>query len=129
MQETGLHRNRRAGARYDGSGKRTNAPQPLYWRIEDASKKTASIVHPDPTILNTTTWTEWKIPLVEISGVNLNRIKTIYIGVGDRVNPQPDGRGRAYIDNIGLTRTTTERQGVKPPGGNVGVCVGTCRFM
>ncbi|HNS19936.1 MAG TPA: LamG domain-containing protein [Sedimentisphaerales bacterium] len=89
-------------------GAKTNSRQPLYLRIEDSSKKTGSLVHPDPSIVTTTQWTEWKIPLAEIPSVSLTRIKTIYIGVGDRANPQADGTGLIYIDDVGLTRSATD---------------------
>jgi len=36
--------------------------------------------------------------------VNPARIKKIYIGVGDRDNPQPDGAGRIYVDDIIVTK-------------------------
>jgi hypothetical protein len=90
-------------------GKPANSLQPLYLRLEDSSKKTASFVHPDPEIVTTTKWTEWKIPLADITGVSLSRIKTIYIGVGDRANLQSDGTGRVYIDDIGLIRSPTDQ--------------------
>ena len=85
-------------------GRLINSPEPLYVTIEDASKNKATVGHPDPAILTTTKWSEWKIPLSEFAGVNLSRVKTIYIGVGDKADPQAGGTGRVYIDDIGLTR-------------------------
>lgn len=32
------------------------------------------------------------------------RIKKIYLGVGDREDPQPDGTGRIHVDDISVTR-------------------------
>ena len=39
------------------------------------------------------------------AGVNMARIKTLYIGVGDRDNPQADGTGRIYVDDISLMKS------------------------
>jgi hypothetical protein len=54
--------------------------------------------------VNANAWTEWKIPLSDLAGVNLTRVETLYIGVGDRDNPQPDGAGRIFIDDIRVGR-------------------------
>ena len=49
-------------------------------------------------------WTEWKIPLSGFTGVNLGKIKKLYIGAGDRNNPAKGGTGRIYIDDICLAK-------------------------
>jgi len=55
---------------------------------------------PDPAAVNAIAWTEWKIPLIRFIGVNLSRIRTLCLGVGDRKNPAQGGSGRIYIDDI-----------------------------
>jgi hypothetical protein len=55
-------------------------------------------------------WTQWKIPLTDLSGVNVAAVKKLTIGVGDPANPQaPDaqqpsglGAGMLYLDDIGF---------------------------
>ncbi len=76
----------------------------LYAAVEDSAGKSAVAVHPDPGAVVSTEWTEWKIPLSSFAGVNLARVEKLYIGVGDRANPTPDGTGRIYIDDIRVTR-------------------------
>jgi uncharacterized oxidoreductase len=44
------------------------------------------------------------LPLVDFTGVNLSKVKALYIGVGDRANPAADGTGRIYIDDIRVTK-------------------------
>ncbi len=44
-------------------------------------------------------------PLSEVAGVNLNKVKRMYVGVGDHNNATPDGAGRIYIDDIRLVVT------------------------
>ena len=39
-----------------------------------------------------------------LKGVSLNKVKRLYIGVGNKTNPVPDGTGRIYIDDIRVTR-------------------------
>jgi hypothetical protein len=83
---------------------RANGTAGLYVAVEDSAGKVAVATHPDPAAVNVTAWTEWKVPLSSLTGVNLTRIKTLYVGVGDRKNPVPDGSGRIYIDDIRLTK-------------------------
>jgi hypothetical protein len=50
--------------------------------------------------VNITTWTEWRIPLSDLAGVDLSRVKSLCIGVGGRETPIPLGSGRLLIDDI-----------------------------
>jgi hypothetical protein len=81
-----------------------NDADDLYLVVQDSSNKTVVVTNPDPAAVNANEWTEWKIPLSDLAGVNLSRVETIYIGVGDRDNPQPDGAGRIFIDDIRVGR-------------------------
>jgi hypothetical protein len=89
-----------------GSVSTGNDTGPLYLAVEDNAGKKATIVHPDAAAVNATAWTEWKIPLTDLQGVNLGKVKRLYIGVGDTVNPVPDGYGRIYIDDIRVVKPT-----------------------
>jgi hypothetical protein len=77
---------------------RYNGAASLYVTVEDSAGKSATLT--DPTLANTDAWTAWKIPLSDLVGVNLAKIKKMYIGVGDKANPMADGAGRIYIDDI-----------------------------
>jgi hypothetical protein len=81
-----------------------NSPDKLYVAVEDSAGKTAVAANPDPAAVLTTAWTEWKIPLSSLTGINLAKVKKLYIGVGDRANPVADGSGRLYIDDIRVTK-------------------------
>jgi len=83
-----------------------NDADDLYVVIQDSSNKSAVVTNPNPAAVNVTEWTEWRIPLSDLAGVNLARVQTLYIGVGDRNNPQPDGAGRLFIDDIRVGRPT-----------------------
>jgi hypothetical protein len=85
-------------------GNAANGLGSLYVGVKDSTGKVATVVHPNPNAVRTGTWTQWKIPLSSFAGVNPARVKTLYLGVGDRANPVPDGAGRIYIDDIRLTR-------------------------
>jgi hypothetical protein len=54
--------------------------------------------------VNVAAWTEWKIPLSSFTGVNLAKVKKLYVGVGDRKTPVADGSGRIYIDDLRVTK-------------------------
>ncbi len=85
-----------------GVAQPANDPSQFYVVVQDSSNKSAMAVHPDPAITNVAEWTQWQIPLSSLTGVNLRRVEKIYLGVGDRDNPQPDGAGLLYIDDIGF---------------------------
>jgi len=74
----------------------------LYVAVEDSAGKVA--VASDPTLVNVAAWTQWKVPLSSLTGMNLAKVKKLYIGVGDRDNPAADGSGRIYIDDIRVIR-------------------------
>jgi regulation of enolase protein 1 (concanavalin A-like superfamily) len=79
-----------------------NSPGDLYVTVQDSANKTATAVH--PTAVTMAEWTEWKIPLSDFAGVNMTKVKRLYIGVGDRANPTADGTGRTFIDDIAFGR-------------------------
>jgi len=83
---------------------RTNAAAPMYVAVQDSAGKVAVVNHPDPNAVLTTTWTEWRIPLSQLTGVNTKAIKKMFIGVGDRKAPVPDGAGKLYIDDIRIVK-------------------------
>jgi hypothetical protein len=85
-------------------GKLGNGPAPLYLAVKDASNKTATVLHPDAAVIGTAQWTEWKIPLTSLAGVNLAKVKKITIGAGDKANPTAGGNGLIFVDDIRLAK-------------------------
>jgi len=83
-------------------GTATNGVGKLYVAVEDSTGKVA--VATNAAALTTTTWTEWKIPLSSLTGVNLAKVKKLYVGVGDRKSPAAGGAGRIYVDDIRVTK-------------------------
>jgi hypothetical protein len=77
-----------------------NDIEPLYVALEDTSGNVAVVTHPNPAAAGITAWQEWLIPLSELSGVNLNRVAMMYIGLGDRDNPTSGGSGLIFVDDI-----------------------------
>ncbi len=78
-----------------------NAADTLYIAVADAAGRMSVITHPageDATLV--ADWQEWRIPFSDLSGVDLSRVDTIYIGIGDRANPTAGGAGTVYIDSI-----------------------------
>jgi hypothetical protein len=78
-----------------------NSQQPLYVMVEDSTGKKATVTNPDPGAVNVTAWTEWKIPLSDLAGVNLTKVKKLYLGVGDK---SAVGNGKLFIDDIRVTK-------------------------
>jgi hypothetical protein len=78
----------------------SNEAAPLYIAVEDSANQIQVIEHPDADAVLTATWQTWSIPLSDLNVVDLTHVKRLYIGVGDRNNPQAGGAGKLYIDNI-----------------------------
>jgi hypothetical protein len=87
-------------------GIESNADEQLYVAVQDSAGQVKVVNNNDPNATVTDTWQEWNIDLREFSnaGVNLASIKKMYIGVGDRDNPQRGGTGSLYFDDIRLYR-------------------------
>jgi hypothetical protein len=85
------------------AGRPTNVAAPLYVAVEDAAGQSAVAVHPDPMITASPKWSDWRIPLSELGGIDTGRIEKVIIGLGDRDNPTAGGAGLIYIDDIRLT--------------------------
>jgi hypothetical protein len=85
-------------------GRLINSVAPLYVAIEDASKHVGVVAHSDPAVVTAAKWIEWKVPLSSFTGVNLAKVKKMYIGIGNRTSPAQGGTGRVYIDDIGLLK-------------------------
>lgn len=84
-------------------GQETNNPDMLYVGIQDAAGKKAVLNHPDGAdVVLATSWAEWVTNLQDAAaqGVDLARVKTLYLGVGDQNNPTQRGAGLVYIDDI-----------------------------
>ena len=87
-------------------GIKSNSPERLYVALNDK----AVIYHPDPKILQTTQWIEWRIPLQDFAaqGVKLTKIESLALGVGTRGDTKTvGGSGTLYFDDIRLDRPAT----------------------
>jgi hypothetical protein len=85
-----------------GAAQRANSPAPLYLVVEDKAGKKATVVNANPAATTVAAWTEWRIPLSDLAGLNLAAVKKITLGVGDPANPVPGAAGMLYIDDIGF---------------------------
>ena len=88
-------------------GNVSNGIAPLYVAVEDSAAQTAVVVHPDSGAVKSTKWLEWRIPLADLSaaGMNLAKVKKLYVGVGDRKSPAAGSTGRIYVDDIWLLKS------------------------
>ncbi len=86
-----------------GAAMPSNGPAPLYLTVADKAGKSKTVVHADAAATALAAWTEWRVPLADLSagGVNLAAVKKITIGAGDKANPKAGGAGMLFIDDIG----------------------------
>ncbi len=82
-----------------------NAPDDLYVTVGDSDGKMATVVHPDPGAVNVMAWTQWTVPLTDFIGVDLSRVRRMYVGVSGRESEVPPGTGRIYIDDIRVLKS------------------------
>ncbi|NLZ04375.1 MAG: discoidin domain-containing protein [Phycisphaerae bacterium] len=82
-------------------GPEDNAAETLYVAVEDSAGHVAVVAHPDPEALRVAAWQSWTVPYSELAGVNMARVETMYIGVGNRATPTAGGSGLLFIDDIG----------------------------
>ena len=73
----------------------------LYLTVEDKAGKTKTVVNPNPSASATGAWTQWKIALSDLTGVNLTAVKKITLGAGDKASPKAGAAGMLYFDDIG----------------------------
>ena len=66
----------------------TNGAAPLYLTVQDKAGKTKTVVNPNPSASATAAWTQWKIPLSDLTGVSLTTVQKITLGVGDKASPK-----------------------------------------
>ncbi len=78
----------------------------VYVVLQDSANHTAVVTNPDPALVNAADWVEWQVPLSDFAaaGVNLTKVRWLYVGVGDRDNPVAGGTGKLFIDDIYLTK-------------------------
>jgi hypothetical protein len=83
-------------------GEATNVSDRLYMIIEDADGSVSEIEYDGPADLKTEQFQRWAAQLDDISGVDLTRVKKVYVGVGGRTGPASGALGKLYIDDLAL---------------------------
>jgi len=89
-------------------GSAANAAQTLYVALEDSAGRAAVVSHADAEAVRAVEWQLWPIPLSQFAGVDLSRVRTMYIGLGHRTAPTAGGLGLIYIDDIGFGVSPTQ---------------------
>jgi hypothetical protein len=84
-----------------GATMTTNSPASLYLTVTDKAGKTQTVVHPNPSASVTAAWTQWRIPLSDLTGVSLTTVQKITLGVGDKTSPKAGSAGMLYFDDLG----------------------------
>ena len=87
----------------------SNAAEPLYVSVANATGAPAVVAHPDPAAATIDVWTEWVIPLQDFAdkGINLANIDKIAVGLGSQSGqPAAGGSGTVYFDDFRLYRTS-----------------------
>jgi len=75
-----------------------NSPADLYLVVQDSAGKTATTTN--AALVTAGAWTQWKIPYSILSGVDLSKVKRLFLGVGNRDKPTQGGAGKLYFDDL-----------------------------
>jgi hypothetical protein len=85
---------------YKGSA--GNASEQMYIAFENQGSSPVVVINPDPNAAKAADWQVWRIALRDVAGINFADVNKIYVGFGNRSNPQAGGCGVVYIDDIQL---------------------------
>ena len=87
-------------------GDSANAPEPMYVAVANVRQTPKMFYHENPDATQINAWTEWLIDLKAFSdqGVDLTDVDKLFIGFGDKYNPQAGGSGLMFFDDIRLYR-------------------------
>ncbi len=90
-------------------GDPANASERMYVAIANSRQTPAVVYHDNPDIAQINTWTQWSINLKAFTdqGVDLANLDKLYIGFGEKHNPQVGGSGLVFFDDIRLYRPAT----------------------
>jgi hypothetical protein len=83
-------------------GQAGNAVEPMYVTLGDSANNYTSVYPQDPNVVTNGYWQFWCIDLGDFTGLNLTAVKKVYIGLGNKHAPGPNGSGTVYFDDIGL---------------------------
>jgi len=89
-------------------GDPNNDTEKMYVALDDGTESDGVVYYDgDMSDIKIEDWQEWNIVLQDFNdqGVNLADVSNIYIGFGDRDNPQEGGSGVVYFDDIRLYPT------------------------
>jgi hypothetical protein len=80
----------------------SNSPANLYVVVQDSANRSSVAPYPYPQAVRSAQWILWQVPISHFTaaGVDVTAVKKISLGVGDRDNPAPGGKGSLYIDDI-----------------------------
>jgi len=104
----------------------SNSTDQLYVAVEDSTGASNVVEHEDPNAVLLDTWQEWNIAMNALSDggrVNVQSVKKMYIGVGDRVVPTAGGTGLLYVDDIRIYRPRCLADVIKPAGDFSSDCI------
>jgi hypothetical protein len=79
-----------------------NGVDVLYVSVTDSAGRKKTVFHPSLTAVGAGVWTQWLIPLSDLTaaGVNTGSITKLAVGVGDPTQPSQNAAGLLYIDDM-----------------------------
>lgn len=79
-----------------------NTIEEFYVGIQDATGTQALVYSDDPQATRSPLWQEWRINLTRFEEADLSQVQSVFLGVGNKTNPQAGGEGILLIDDLRL---------------------------
>jgi hypothetical protein len=70
----------------------------MYVTVTDRGGSSLTFTHENPAITQGVIWDSWIVPMTDLSGLNLNSISSLTIGVGTPGGTPSGAIGTAYVD-------------------------------
>jgi len=87
---------------YGNTNNAVNATERMYVALQDNDSVAVVYYDGNSNDVRDPNWHEWDIKLTDFINVELNSVKKVYIGFGNRYHPTPGGSGLVYFDDIRL---------------------------
>jgi len=84
----------------------SNSPGDLYVAVQDSYGHRGTIVHPEPDAPLIAEWTEWRIPLADLTAldVDITSIESVSLGVENHNQVDQTSSGVIHVDDIAVLR-------------------------
>jgi hypothetical protein len=101
---------------YGNPNNAANVTERMYAALKDNDSMAVVYYDGNPNDVREQKWHQWDIKLTDFTNIDLNNVKKVYIGFGNRDHPASGGSGLVYFDDIRLYPSRCVPGHAKPAG-------------